>query len=145
MSDVGIFNLGDATITAAVTDDVITSASDQNEDVQAYVANLDGATGVTLFVDFDYRGGGTTAIVIVQTSLNQGSDWIDIARFDFATASRQAVCNLTSVAKGVTTVVALAAEGVLDGILGDRLRAKRTTTGTYTLNTAVSVRASVRQ
>jgi hypothetical protein len=99
---------------------------------------------VTLFANFTYGSGGSTCIAVVQTTLD-GVNWIDIARFDFATSGDAKRCNLSGLtAVGVAAVAALSAEGVLDGILGDRLRAKITTTGTYAGNTAISIRASAR-
>jgi hypothetical protein len=61
-------------------------------------------------------------------------------RFDFLLASRSAVANLSAaLSKAITTVAALSAEGVNDGVLGAKLRAKVTSTGTYAGNTSVAV------
>ncbi len=140
----GIYNLGDKAVSSAVTDSVITEGVSAAGVDQALIDGLDWAAAVTLFVNFTYGAGGTTCIVVVQTSLDS-TNWIDIARFDFAVASLSKRCNLSGLtAVNVGNVAVLSAEGVLDGILGDRLRAKITTTGTYTGNTSVSVRASVR-
>lgn len=140
----GIFNLGDATVTAAVTDSVITSGVSAAGVAQSFIDRLEGMSAVTIHAKFVYGAGGTTCIVVVQTTLN-GTDWIDIARFDFATSSAQKTVNLSAAAAAaVAAVAALSAEGKTDGVLGDRLRAKVTSTGTYTTNTSVSVRAAVR-
>lgn len=145
MDNPGIYNLGGRAIAAALTDIVITEGTSESNVPQALVDNLDGMTAVTLFCEFIYGSGGTTCAVIVQTSINQGDDWIDIARFDFMTANRSVVCNLSGLlSKVVTAFAALSSEGVSDGILGDRLRAKVTSTGTYAGNTSIAVRAAVR-
>ncbi len=140
----GIINLGAASIGAAVTNSVITEGVSSQGVAQEFIGGLDWMAALTLFVNFTYGSGGTTAAVIVQTCID-GVNWIDIARFDFTTASaakRANLSGLTPVAVGA--VAALGSEGVLDGILGDRLRTKITTTGTYGGNTSVAVRAAVR-
>jgi hypothetical protein len=145
MDNPGIYNLGDEAITTALTNSVITEGVSSSGAAQSLIDRLAGMTAVTLFCEFIYGSGGTTCVVTVQTSINQGDDWIDIARFDFTTANRSVVCNLSGLlSKVVTAFVALSVEGVADGILGDRLRARVTSTGTYAGNTSVSVRAAVR-
>lgn len=145
MDNPGIKLLGDRSITAALTDQVITSQPDTTGATQAYLTGLADMGSVTLFAEFVYGSGGTTCIVIVDTSLNQGEDWIEIARFDFATANRVAMATVSGAGPyAVTTLAALGAEGKRDGILGDRLRVRVTSTGTYAGNTSISVRAAVR-
>lgn len=140
----GIYSLGDLAVTAALTNEVITTGSDSSGNAQEFINGLDFAAAVTLFCNFTYGSGGTTCAAIVQTSLD-GTNWIDIARFDFTTASAAKRCNLSGLTPvAVAAVAVLSAEGQTDGILGDRLRAKVTSTGTYAGNTAVSVRAAVR-
>jgi hypothetical protein len=105
---------------------------------------LAGMAAVTLEANFQYGSGGTTCSAIVATSLDGGTSRRQIARFDFTTASAVKVANLNGqLSKSVTAYVDLAAEGVLDGILGDQLQVILVTTGTY-VNTTLSVRASVR-
>lgn len=145
MDNPGIFNLGDRAITTALTDEVITTGVAVSGASQEQIDRLAGMSSVSLHASFVYGSGGTTCAVIVQTSLDQGASWIDVARFDFTTANAKKVANIVAsgaVAPGA--VSALSVEGKLDGILGDRLRAKVTSTGTYGGNTSVSVRAAVR-
>lgn len=145
MESPGIYNLGDAAITVAVTDSVITSGVSSAGVAQALIDRLDGMASVTLFAEFTYGSGGTAVLVIVQTSINQGADWIDVCRLDFATANASKTANLSAnAAAAVAAVTALGAEGKVDGVLGDRLRCKVTSTGTYSSNTSISVRAAVR-
>lgn len=140
----GIYNLGDSAITAAVTNFVITAGTSSQGVAQGFIDGLEWMAATTLFANVTYGSGGTTCSAIVQTSLD-GTNWIDIARFDFTTASRAAVCNNSGLTpSAVATIAALASEGVKDGILGDRLRAKITTTGVYAGNTSISIRAAVR-
>ncbi|NGO50432.1 hypothetical protein [Allomesorhizobium camelthorni] len=141
----GIYDLGTATITAAVTDSVITEGVSAAGVAQELIDRLEGMASATLYCEFVYGSGGTTCAVIVQTSINQGSDWIDVCRFDFTTANASKTANLSAeAAAAVAAVAALSVEGKVDGVLGDRLRAKVTSTGTYAGNTSVSVRAAVR-
>lgn len=140
----GIYNLGDVAITTAQTSLVITSGYSSSQALQAFLDGLEWMAAVTLFANFTYGSGGTTCNAIVQCSLD-GTNWIDIARFDFTTASRAAVCNLSGLTPAaVATVALLSSEGVKDGILGDRLRAKITSVGVYAGNTSLSIRAAVR-
>jgi hypothetical protein len=108
------------------------------------VTNLDGMSAVTLEANFQYGSGGTTCVAIVATTFDGGTTWRHIARFDFAAAAAVKVANLNGqFSKAVTAYADLAAEGVLDGILGDQLAVYLVSTGTY-VNTVLSVRASVR-
>ncbi len=134
MNNPGVKLLGDFQVGAAAT---------QQGDV---ITDLEGMTACALSVKFGYGAGGSTSIVVVETSLNQAGSWIEIARFDFATAGAEKVINLSALTPKTSpyTAVALSAEGSVDGILGDRLRARVTSTGTYSGSTTASVRANVR-
>ena len=108
------------------------------------ITGLAGMTAVTLDADFAYGSGTGTAVAIVATSFDAGVSWRHIARFEFGTASAVKQANLEGLlSKGITAYADLAAEGVNDGILGDRLALLLTTTGSYS-TTTLSVRASVR-
>lgn len=101
-------------------------------------------TAVTLEAQFAYGGGGSTCSATVQTTLD-GTNWRDIARFDFTTAAAIKHCNLEGMlSKAVTAYSTLASESVYDGVLGNQLRAVITSTGTYVAGTVLSIRASVR-
>lgn len=111
--------------------------------VEAPMTLLDGMTAVTLEANFAYGSGGITASCTVQTTLD-GTNWRDIARFDFTTASRVAFSNISALlATSVVSYGALGSEGGIAGLLGNQLRAVVTTTGVY-VNTTLTVRASVR-
>lgn len=129
----GIHSLIAQTVTTALT-------------AQEYTA-ITGLTGMTecmIEASFTYGSGGTTAIVKVQTSFDGGALWRDIARIDFATTTVTKYLNLSArLSKAVTSYADLSAEGVFDGVLGDRLRAVLTTTGTYAGSTLLTVRARV--
>lgn len=108
------------------------------------ITDLDGMTAVT--IEFDFKGGtgGSSATAVVQTSLDKGTTWRDIARADFANTAAVKHCNLEGLlSKGITSYADLAAEGVYDGVLGSQLRAVITSVGTYS-DTTLAVRVSVR-
>lgn len=136
MAASGIKDLGDFAITAA--------------DTQAGtpVTGLDGMSAATLQLRLAYGSAGTTVRAYVQTSLDQGSTWIDLACVLFGTASEVAVLNFSGLTPKTTAVVptdgAMTDDTAVDGILGDRLRVKVVSTGTYAGSTVLSARASVR-
>lgn len=108
------------------------------------ITGFAGMTGVTLEANFQWGSGGSACSAIVATSFDGGTTWRHIARFDFTTAGRVAVANLSGLlSKAVASYSDLASEGVNDGILGDQLAVFLVSTGTY-VNTTLSVRASVR-
>lgn len=90
---------------------------------------------LTLQAVITVAGGGTTAKAWVQTSLDGGVTWVDIASFAFTTSTATRVYHLTPAA--VTSIAtptdgSLADNTAVNGLLGDRFRVKLTTTGTYT-------------
>jgi hypothetical protein len=98
---------------------------------------------VSILANFDYGSSGTKVTLWVQTSLDGGSTWLDIACMTFTTSDAKKVCSLkanTAVAASYTPGdAALADDTIKDGILGDRLRCKLTTTGTYASSTTLTV------
>ena len=113
-------------------------------EAQSPIVNLDGMQAVTLEARLIYGSGGTSVIARVQTSFDEGQTWRDVARFDFATTSLVKWANISGLSpKGVSTLTALGAEGVTDGLLGDRLRVEVTSVGAY-VDTVLSVKAAAR-
>jgi hypothetical protein len=94
---------------------------------------------------FVYGAGGTTCKAWVQTSFDKGGSWVDIINFAFLLASAKkisAVKQSTVVAGAyVGTDGTLADDTIKDGLLGDRLRVRYTTTGTYTGLTTLALSA----
>jgi hypothetical protein len=93
---------------------------------------------------FTYGSGGTTANAWVQTSVDEGATWTDVANFSFTTASVRALFNLSALTVKTTQLTAvtdgsLAANTALDGFLGPLWRVKYTTTGTYAGGTVLRV------
>lgn len=96
---------------------------------------------------FVRAGGGTTCKVWVQTSLDAGASWFDVACFAFATTTGNklhAVVARPATAFTPATVPASGAltdDTVLNGVLGDRFRTLLTTTGTYSGASSIEVHA----
>ena len=102
---------------------------------------------VVLQAVFTYGSGGTSADAWVQTSIDGGATWIDVANFHFTTSSAKFLFNLNS-STSVTTEYTptdgtLTANTAKDGILGNLLRVKYTTVGTYAGNTTLKVDANM--
>lgn len=96
-------------------------------------------TNVVLQATFTYGSGGTSADAWVQTSLDGGGTWTDVANFHFTTSTARAVFNLSS-ATAVTTAYTptdgtLSANTAKDGVVGNLWRVKYTTVGTYATTT----------
>lgn len=130
----GTFSLGDFSIGAA--------GSQTGE----AVTDLGGMSAATLSARLAYGSGGTSCYAIVETSLDQGVTWVQIARFDFTTSGAQKILTVSGLTPrlSVASAGSLSADTALDGTIGDRLRATVVSTGTYAGSTVLSVRANVR-
>jgi hypothetical protein len=95
----------------------------------------DAARSIAVQANFTAGSGGTSVDAYLQTSLDGGITWFDIAEFHFTTSSAIAVYNLSSLtpvtAQYTPTNGALTANTAKDGILGDRFQVKTATVGTY--------------
>lgn len=112
------------------------------------VEDLEGILALALHARFSYGAGGTSCIAYVQTSLDQGTTWIDIASFPFGTESQVWVVNLSALTPATTLSApedgTLYEGTVFDGPLGDRFRAKVVTVGTYSGSTLLTLRGCAR-
>jgi hypothetical protein len=125
-----------ATLAAAVT-----------ADVTAGVFEIGRAESLTLHGVITVAGGGTTAKAWVQTSFDGGSSWMDIANFAFTTSTATRAYHLTAAA--VTSIAtpgdaALTDNTAVNGFLGNVVRVKLTTTGTYTGASSFVIHAIVK-
>ena len=102
-----------------------------------------GASVIMTQAAFVRGGGGTTCDVFIQTSVDNGTSWIDVMQFAFATTT------VTKIS-GVRPYIALAANvtpsdggqsenTLLDGCIGDRLRVKTVVVGTYSSTSTLDV------
>lgn len=101
---------------------------------------------LTLLCIFTYGSGGTTADAYVQTSIDGGATWTDIANFHHTTASLTRIYNLSALT-AVTTVYTsldgtIANDTAKDGIIGTQIRVKYKSAGTYGGSTTIAVYAT---
>ena len=108
---------------------------------------LEGVVAATIEAKLSYGSGGTSLKAWVQTTLDDGQTWIDVACFAFTTGSGVRVVNLSGLTPVLSPITpsdgAMADNTVQDGILGSALRMKLTSADTYA-NTIMSVKVSVR-
>jgi len=141
-----IVNLGDATLTAAVTDQIITSSVSAQSVTITYIDRLEGMNALTFEARLVYGSGGTSLKVDLYTTIDQGTNWLPICRLAFTTSSALKVANVSGLTPK-TTAAAVSVpsdDSCNDGILGDRLLVRITSVGTYGTNTTISTRAAVR-
>jgi hypothetical protein len=110
--------------------------------------NLQGMQAVTFQARFQYGAGGTNVTAYLQTTFDQGNTWCDIAAIQFTTANGASVVNLSGMQPLTTPATptdgSLTAGTVVDGPLGDQLRVKVISTGTYTGQSLLSAWAVAR-
>ncbi|MGL3208304.1 hypothetical protein [Bradyrhizobium sp. BR 1433] len=137
-----MLNPGDYTLAALGVTTALSGSA------QTSIQDLEGMNAATIEAQFAYGSGGTSAKVWIQTTLDAGQTWLDIACLAFTTSSGTKIINLSGLTPVTTAIVptdgAMSDNTVQDGILGSALRAKITTVGTYAGSTSLSVRASVR-
>lgn len=130
--------------TYALADRAITTAVNET---QAPISDLAGMSAVTIQARFAYGSGGTTAKVYIATSLDNGATWVDIACLAFTTTGSVKVVNVSGLTPRSAPIIpsdgTLVDDTIIDGVLGDRLRARIVTTGTYA-NSLLTVRVAVR-
>jgi|TARA_Y100000310_G_scaffold98201_1_gene95936 hypothetical protein len=101
--------------------------------------------GIAVLARFLYGSGGTAVKVYLQTSLDGGTNWVDIMCITFATTAADKISVVhrdTAVAASITpTDVTLTDDSILNGLVGDRVRAKYVSTGTYAGATSITVDA----
>ena len=107
---------------------------------------LDGMKHLTAEAKFLYGAGGTDVNLYIQTSLDEGLSWIDIIQFNFLTTAANKVSSVTSCIAPAAQAFApvdgsLASNTIIQGVLGDRIRLKYLSTGTYTGATSIAVYA----
>lgn len=110
---------------------------------------LGGMNYLTAEAIFLYGAGGTNVTAYVQTSLDNGATWFDIMCFQFTTAAASKISAVTTNIAPATQAFAptdgtLTADTIIQGILGDRIRLKYVTTGTYTGATSLAVYAQAK-
>ena len=107
------------------------------------VSFVKGPVSLEVQANFTYGAGGTTVTAYIQTSVDLGVTWVDIANFYFTTSTLRRIVNLTNVAAGPITPTdgALTANTAVTGYLGTLYRVKYVTTGTYSGSTTLVITA----
>lgn len=127
--------------TMVLMNETITTA--QTASTKTAIAGLARAKSLAIECIFTYGSSGTSAKVWVQTSFDGGTTWLDIANFAHTTSSLSRAYNLSALTP-ITTVYtvtdgSLSNDTCKDGLIGDQLRVKFTSTGTYATATTVAV------
>jgi hypothetical protein len=112
-----------------------------------WLDDLPGMAALAAQVRFMYGTGGATVKVCFQSSMDQGATAYDVAVVNFATAPRTAIFEIAAMTTalvapgegGLNALGQVEPEGIIAGVLGDRLRLKVIVTGTYQ-NTTLSAR-----
>lgn len=111
------------------------------------IRGLAGCKHITALAKFVYGSGGTSVKAWLQTSVDGGTSWYDIACFAFTTSTASKLHTVTvnpatpMTAGSAPSDAALADNTVLNGPIGDRFRLKYTSVGTYAGGTTLAVDA----
>jgi len=115
----------------------------QTASIQTAVAGFGKPQALSIQAKFAYvASAATSADVYVQTTID-GINWVDIANFHYTTSSALQLVNVS----GMTPVTvpanftdgSIAANTVLQGVLGDQFRCKITSVGTYGAGTTMAI------
>lgn len=112
------------------------------------IVGLDGMLAASISIALQYGSGGTTVDAFVQTSLDGGATWQDVAHAAFTTASAVKQFNVSGLTPKTTPQTPgdgiLTADTAADGIVGPMWRLKVVSTGTYGGSTQVVARLVAR-
>ncbi|KAF2991152.1 hypothetical protein OGR47_02710 [Methylocystis sp. MJC1] len=113
-----------------------------------FVEGLDGVQAITFQAQFLYGSGGSSVTAYLQTSIDQGNSWIDIAAVQFTTVGGAEMLNLSGLTPKTTPIIptnqALTPGQTVDGILGDRFRAVVVVAGAYGSSSLLNITGCAR-
>ena len=129
--------------TLVLMNETITTA--QTASTKTAVTGLARAKSLAIYINFVYGSSGTSVDAYIQTSFDGGTTWIDIAEYSGTTSSQKRAYNLSALTP-VTSIYtpsdgAMASNTSKDGFIGDQIRVKFTSVGTYAGTTTFSVYA----
>jgi hypothetical protein len=101
--------------------------------------DLGSPFGFSYTIRFSPTGGGTTCAVMIDTTVDEGQTWIDIARIDFTTTAALALGTASGVVNLAPAVLAALTTGQSRAFIGNRIRARITTTGTFSAGSNVRI------
>ena len=117
--------------------------------ISGTVTNLQDKIINALGAVFTYGSSGTTAKAFVQTSFDDGANWHDVTVFSFTTASAQKGATLgwptLGTAHYVVTDGSLADNAMSGAPIGNMVRCKVISVGTYAGTTTLVVSADVKR
>lgn len=112
------------------------------------ITGLVGMQAFSASLELLYQSGGESVKAYIQTSLDQGNTWIDIACCTFQIAYKRVVLNFSGLTPKTTETVptdgSMTDDTAMDGILGDQVRLKVKSTGTYDAGTLLKARMVAR-
>ncbi|MBZ9659778.1 hypothetical protein LB523_12050 [Mesorhizobium sp. ESP-6-4] len=112
---------------------------------QTPITDLEGMLAATLVARFAWGSGGTSVAALIQASPDSGTNWLDVARFDFTTSSAIKTANLSGLTyKAAAAYAALGSEGQNDGLIFPQFRAVINSVGTYGGGTLLDLRLVAR-
>ena len=122
----------------------ITTAIAAPGETQGVLTGLTNVDQVIVQGVFDYGSGGTTAKAWLQTSFDNGATWVDVVSLAFLLADATKISVLSANVAPASQAFApadgaLTDDAVVNGAIGDRLRVKVITTGTYAGSTTLKV------
>lgn len=101
--------------------------------------DLGSPLGFSYQITFSPTGGGTTCAAIIDTTVDDGQTWIDITRFDFTTTAALVIGTNGSISNLAPAALAALTSGQQRPFLGNRIRARVTTTGTYSTGSKIRI------
>jgi hypothetical protein len=114
-----------------------TAITEQYSDPVTGLGSLDGLSLV--FTANLVAASGTNATAVVQTSLDEGDNWYDICNARFTATGVKLACVNGTTSHAPADAATLSANSKLDGFLGDRLRVRFDSTGTWGTGSSLSV------
>ena len=109
----------------------------------------DAPSSIAIQANFVYGSGGTSVDAYIQTSMDAGPTWVDIANFHFTTASLRALYNLNSQTPVTTQYTAtdgsLSINTSKDGLVGPLYRVKLVSVGAYAGVTNLQIDVSAQE
>lgn len=146
-SNPGVISLGDFQVGPPATQ-VTPQNLQQGLNLPGTPLPLSGLTALSCQATFLWVSGGSSVNVYIQSSLDQGRTWFDIANVAFGTSSGIEIINLSGLNSVTTPQVpsslSLPNNTTFNGPLGDRLQAVVVSTGNYGAGTLASVRCALR-
>jgi hypothetical protein len=143
MANLAALLLGSRTITAALSDVIITEGASSSGAAQGFWDRLAGITALQLVATLTVVGTpGTSVQVDVDTAFGSGGAWLAFARFKFTTttATKRLVISCREPLL-VATDLAVLSDNTGINLFGDRVRARCTSVLAYGAGTLLDVRA----